>query len=297
MRQVSCIIRPAAKSEWEYALSLIPEITSSAHLPSVIFVASPTDNPQLILGCGASLPVIRDALKPGFPFFVRVLLPYRRKGIGRLIVAELADYVLSWNVPHLLSWHAYGHGEQYAFLKACGFDAYLKVHKFQVVRESAHILLDLLARFQQKNDSFKGLQLKLLTEANVHEIASLYCAHFMVSYEVGLQTLKQMTSLPQASLLSSIAYLENNPIGFIIGYLDTENLPKVDFWMIGPKFRNSPISLVLLCHFVKNAYEHGYSVARFDCNDDARSTLKIAARLNAETLEVCESFAYALDAQ
>ncbi len=296
MQQVSWVVRPAAHSEWEYALSLIPEVLSSFSLPDKLFVVTSLDEPEVIVASGASIPIIKDAQKPGFPVFVRVLASYRKKGIGKLLVRELANYVRSWSVPHLLSWQAYSDGVEHAFLNACGFDAYLKVHKFQVVRESAHILLRLLDRYQQKDHSLNGLQLSPLTDALTHEIAHMYCAHFMVSYEVGVQRLKQMTYLPQASLLSSIAYLENKPVGFIIGYLDQENIPKVDFWMTSPELRNTAISLVLLCHFVKNAYDHGYSVARFDSNDNARSTLKIATRLNAETLEVCESFAYDLDA-
>lgn len=296
MQQVSWVVRPAAYSEWEYALSLIPEVLSSSSLPDKLFVVTSLDDPELIVASGASIPTIKDAQKPGFSVFVRVLASYRKKGIGRLLIRELAHYVRSWNVPYLLGWQAYPVGVEHTFLRACGFDAYLKVRKFQVVRESAHILLQLLERYQQKDYSLKGLQLSPFTDAVIKEIAPLYCAHFMVSYEVGIQRLKQIAHLPQASLLSAIACLGNKPVGFIIGYLDKDNIPKVDFWMISPALRNTAISLVLLCHFVKNAYDNGYSVARFDSNDNARSTLKIAARLNAETLEVCESFAYDLDA-
>lgn len=295
MQQVSWVVRPAAYSEWEYALSLIPEVLSSPSLPEKLFVATSLDEPEFIVASGAYIPTIKDAQKPGFPVFVRVLASYRKKGIGALLIRELANYVRLWSVPYLLSWQAYPDGGEHAFLSACGFDPYLKVHKFQVVRESAPILLRLLERYQQKDHSLNSLQLFPLTDALTYEIAHMYCAHFMVAYEVGVQKLKQMTHLPQASLLSSIAYLENKPVGFIIGYLDQESIPKVDFWMTSPELRNTAISLVLLCHFVKNAYDHDYSVARFDSNDNARSTLKIAARLNAETLEVCESFAYDLD--
>lgn len=295
MQQVEWLIRPAADFEWKYALSIIPEIISSSCLPSVLFVATPKNQPELIVACGACLPLIRDTVRPGFPFFVRVHSSYRRKGIGRLIIAQLADYVRSWNVPYLLSYQAYTNGNESDFLKACGFASYLKVHKFQVSRKSAHILLDLLEKVQQKYHSLSSLQLLPFVDSKIHEIAPLYCAHFMVSYQVGVQKLSQLASLPQATLLSSIAYLDSEPVGFVIGYLDQDNVPKVDFWMIAHESRNSAISLVLLCHFVKSAYDHGYHIARFDGNDNARSTLKIASRLNAETIEVCESFAYDLE--
>lgn len=296
MQQVNWVVRPAANSEWEFALSIIPEVLVSPSLPQKLFVVTSFDHPKSIVASGAFIPTIKDAQMPGFPVFVRVLTAYRRKGIGKLLIRELAEQVSAWNVPYLLSWQAYAHGVEHAFLNACGFNAYLKVHKFQVVRESAHILLRLLERYQQKHSSLKEVQLSPLTDALIHQVAPLYCAHFMVSYEVGVQRLKQMIGLPQVSLLSSVAYLGSKPVGFIIGYLDQENIPKVDFWTISPELRNTATSLLLLCHFVRNAYGHGYSVARFDSNDHARSTIKIAARLNAQTLEVCESFAYTLNA-
>lgn len=294
MQQVNWVVRPAAYSEWEHALSIIPEVLVSPALPQKLFVVTPFDHPAHIVASGGFIPTIKDAQMPGFPVFVRVLTPYRKKGIGKLLIRELAHDVRAWNVPNLLSWQAYAHGAEHAFLNACGFSAYLKIHKFQVVRESAQILLRLLERYQQKDRSLKGLQLSPFTDDLIHQVAPLYCAHFMVSYEVGVQRLRQMIVLPQVSLLSSVAYLDSKPVGFIIGYLDQENVPKVDFWTTSPELRNTATSLMLLCHFVRNAYDHGYSVARFDSNDHARATIRIAARLNAQTLEVCESFAYAL---
>lgn len=290
-QQVEYHIRPAAPHEWHICLALVQEILSSSYLPEIFFVAHEAISNKIIaLAC--TIPKLRDVDYPGFPCFIRVLSDYSRMGIGQTLVKHMAKYVSEWDVPYLLSWESYAvSSPQHAFLSKCGFKPYLNLYGFEVERDSAHILMGMLDRYLNRNKAKNDYTLAPFTPKAMSEEVKLYSQHFLVSYEDAYRKLESIMKIQESADLSASIYHENQCLGFIIGLLDQDGVPKVDFWVTQKNIVHSPVALILLSYFVKNAYDMGFSHARFDCNDKARSTLNVAKRLNARTIMHAQSFA------
>ncbi|MDP8567746.1 GNAT family N-acetyltransferase [Methylophilus aquaticus] len=290
-QQVEYSVRPAAPHEWRHCLSFIPEVLTSSNLPEVFFIAekSSTNN---IIGVACIVPHLRDVEFPGFPCFIRVLNEYCRLGIGRALVKEIAKHVSEWDVPYVLSWQSYPIlSQQHYFLSKAGFEPYLSLYSFEVDRASAHILLRLLDKYlSRKNDNTQYTLVAVKPTAMSEEV-KLYSQHFLVSYDESYRKLEAMLKAEKTSQLSASIYLADRCLGFIVGILDQDGIPKVDFWVTQKNIVHTPVALILLSYFVKNAYDMGYLHARFECNDKARSTLNVAKRLNARTILHSQSFA------
>lgn len=290
MGQVEFYIRPALFHEWCLCLALLPELVSSRIIPETIFAAFDQSNPEKILGVGAAVPVIKDVEKPGFSVIVHVLSEYRRLGIGRQLVLKLASYVASWEVPYIHGWQSYPACDQAQFLSACRFQPYLNYYGFEVPRSSANEILKILEKYSQRSSGSDSYQFMPINSSLQSEEVKLYSQHFLVTYDVALQRIQQATSRHASHTLSSSLFVDGQLQGYIMGYEDNEGVPKVDFWVTQRSLTHTPAAMLLLCHFVKMAYESGYSRARFDCNDQARSTLRVAKRLNAKQIFHSQSF-------
>ena len=291
MGQVEFYIRPALFNEWCLCLALLPDLISSRIIPEIIFAAFDKSAPDKILGVGAAVPVIKDVEKPGFSVIVHVLNDYRRQGVGSQLVRKLSSYVASWDVPYIHGWQSYTVSDQSHFLQACGFEPYLNYYGFEVPRSSAIEILAILEKYSRRSLDSEAFEFRPINTSLQSEEVKLYSQHFLVTYDVALQRMQQASLRNASSLLSSSLFFGGKLHGFITGYEDVEGVPKVDFWVTQRLLTHTPAAMLLLCHFVKKAYDSGYSRARFDCNDQARSTLRVAKRLNASQIFHSQSFA------
>lgn len=290
-QQVEFYVRPAASHEWRYCISLVPEVLNSSTLPEIFFVAEKYSTNKII-GVACVVPKLRDVEFPGFPCFIKVLNEYCRQGVGRALVGQIAKHVAEWDVPYVLGWQSYPiSSPEHYFLSKAGFQPYLNLYGFEVDRDSAHILLSLLDKYLSRTKDKKEYGLSPVKPTAMSEEVKLYSQHFLVSYDEAFRKLDAILKTEKTSQLSASIYHADHCLGFIVGILDEDGVPKVDFWVTQKNIVHTPVALILLSYFVKNAYDMGYLHARFECNDKAHSTLKVANRLNARTILHSQSFA------
>lgn len=295
MQQVQWLVEPAAPDRWRQALSFLPELLSYQSLPETLFVAYAGQDRHTMVGAAAAVPQLKDIHFPGFPAMVRVQEDRRRQGIGRLLIQQLQQDVARWEVPYLHGWQAYADSVQTQFLTACGFRPYLNVYTFEAGREEALHLLALLNKYTQRGSQKTAYSFRPFNSDDLTAEIKLYSEYFQVSYALARQKLQAYLALPNARVLSASLYVQAALQGFVIGYEDTQGVPKVEFWVTQKHRSHTPAAMLLLCNFARQFYELGYPKGRFECNDHARTTLNLLNRLQVVEIARQQSFVLATD--
>jgi GNAT superfamily N-acetyltransferase len=288
------VVVEAAGAHVAAALTLLPETLQGEVLPSRMWIAHPPDRPHEVLAAAAAVPVLHDPAAPGFRGIARVLAEYRRQGIGRALVREVAQDAAAWGTARLHAWFAHDAGSpEAAFLRALRFMPHTGVHHFigtttQALQDCGDRLLRLKLRGRVPPDA----RLVPLHEADLSAVARLYASHLGGSPAELSQRLAKELDDGLCRALSVAVLCGPHLAGFML-MQHRDGLPLAELWISDPSYRHGWASLVSLHGALQRCLELGATQHRFHCNDAAVATLNFARRSGAR--QVALQHAYRLE--
>ncbi len=121
----------------------------------------------------------------------------------------------------------------------------------------------------------RARRVRALGETDLPQIARLYAAHLGDTPQIATARLRAMLAHPLASVLSLAFERRGAMRAFLICQPDDDGMPRVDFWYADPTVRGSS-ALALIAVATDRFRALGGIRMRFQCRDDARSTLRLA---------------------
>ena len=269
-------IKLAPESEAAACAALLPEVKN----PKAEFLIARCDGAF----AGAAAVVWESWTQPaGFPLWIHVLPPYRRKGVGRGLV-EAATALIQGETGGLWSHEALRDDSSAKdFLQACGF---------QIVRRQHHFIADIdplmaniepnLARLRQRGRIPSEARVVPLVEAPIDKVG------WLVSAELGSGPLRVIERLRHAAATGatsrrerSIVAMEGSNVTGVLICSVRDGVGVVDGWVTAPGWRNGWTSLLLLEAILTQGKADGYEAFRFYCDETVKDTMKLAQRSGA----------------
>lgn len=271
----------AAPDQTAAVFALLPELMGAQVLPPRFAVAHATGDPSCLLGAAAFVPMAGQGHLPGFRSQCRVLPAFRRRGVGRALMVELAAQARQWDASHLQSWEGLIEGPESVFLRAAGFCPGLGVHYF--VGEATATLArcqPLVAALRAHERVPTAFQLMPLVDVPLDAAALLFCSQFGGSPSAGREKISQVLKNELSRVLSFALWDGSVLAGFLLAGTD-EAMVQVKYWAVDPTFRHGWPAVLLLEHFIRTGAEMGIFHARYHCNDRTQATLNVARKSGA----------------
>ncbi len=273
-------IRLAAARDLYAAHALLPWLARSVVPADAVFVAEADDG---ICAAAAFSSLVHGVRHPGFAGEVVVHERHRRQGIGRALVRALTDAARDWAVPYLRARDATDDPGALAFLAGLG-----AVPTGQrLCFESSADLSAFAKRFPRWHDTATGIDgattniTRPLRHDDLDAVAAAYGAAVNEPLPFALQRLRATLADPATAALSIVLEREAQVTGFILARRDADGVPALDFWYSHPSNPRGAPAIALLSAAARNAFEHGVERFRFQCRDDARTTLRMAREIQA----------------
>lgn len=289
-------LRRAFGSETRSVLALLPELAAGeALLPPAFLVAHLCGEPARLLGAAAFEPRLLPVLEPGFRGLLRVLPAWRRRGIGRALLAALRDEVAAWQVPRLLSWRPEPEGgDAVAFQRACGGRVGPVVHRFLgAAGTTLPACRRIVGTLAERGRVPHAWRLEPLGARPLEPVAVLHAGAFDAAPAAAL-ALMQHDLQDELTRRLSVALWDE--AGGCAGYLlagparagaegaAPEAAVEVRFWAAAPGRRHGMVAALLLERFITRLVEAGLEHAVYECQSLARAPLNVAMRSGALAL-------------
>ena len=276
----------APPSQTAAVLTLLPELLAVPALPPRFAVAHAVGSPSRLLGAAAFVPAMRHAPSPGFRGIARVLEPWRRRGIGRALLALLGTEVLAWDVPHMLAWQAESEGAASQFMRALGFRIDYTLHHFLIDKTVVlPMCARLVRRLRERGRVPAGYALLALDRIPRQALIELHAREFNAGFEATEIMLKRELADPAVRELSFALWNGTDLAGYLLAGFGSD-LPEVRFWASDPARRGGWAAALLLEAFVRSVTDRGWDSARYQCNANARAPLNVARKAGARELEL-----------
>ena len=232
---------------------------------------------------------MRHGPSPGFRGLVRVLPGWQRRGVGRALVACLADEARAWEVPHLLPWQAVADGAASRFMQALGGRVDYTLHHFLIDKTVAvPMCARLVRRLRERGHVQPGCALLPLHQVPRAPVVALHAQAFNAGVQATASMLARELADPRVSALSFALWDNQTLAGYLLaGHAVDEHgdLPEVRFWASDPRLRGGWPAALLLEAFVRCASDLGGHTARYHCNTHARAPMNVARKCGARELE------------
>ena len=236
----------------------------------------------------------------GFPIWIHVLPDNRRHGIGRALVAasiaaakgELGSFWAAQPLPE--------NGEAAAFARACGFMAEHRQLFFETdARNFLGPIADTVDRLRRRGRIPDEAQVVPLEPAAVDEVGLLVAREFRSGPVRMAQMLRRaMIADPDEAsvdrLGSRVLMAGGHIAGALLSRRTGDGAAHIVCNVVAPEWRRSWSNAMLLEGFCRATIEAGCTRIGFDCRDDVRDTIGLAARSGADHVKTDTLFRYAV---
>lgn len=231
----------------------------------------------------------------GFPFWLQVPPGFRRRGVGRALLAAIADRCRG-RTPVLRAVSPVSAGSQAAeFLTACGFADYDEIRHFETgTRAFNATMLSLCERLQRRGAIPPTTRVVPLRDAPVDQVAELIAVHFPGPRA----QLRQRLTRGHAEaydLDNSVAVLVGETLAGVVVAVWDGPVPTIELRIVHRAFRGSWVNPLMLEAATRNGMSHGSTVFRFFADTANADTMRLAARIGAELIKVERRFWRRLD--
>ena len=288
------VLAQARPDQTAAVFALLPELFQAPALPTRFWVVHPAGEPAHLLGAAAYAPVVHPAHSSGFRGQCRVLDGYRRQGIGRTLVAQLAADVAAWDMPHLLSWQAEAEaGPASAFMQALGFRINFSIHHFIADYEKILPLCQRMTQALREHERVPpGFALLPLVEVPRAAVVALHCKEFHASPAAAEEAIEAVLADPLGRRLSLALWDGQYVAGYVLASPGAD-MPDLRFWASDPAYRQGWPAVLLLDGYMRMIAECGLRQSRFVCNGRNPAPVNVARKIGA-LLEALEH-GYVLD--
>ena len=240
------------------------------------------------------------ATPAGFPAGLHVLPAHRRRGVGRALLAALAELAAEETDGLYTHIPIEADGEAERFLRACGARLHGSQRHFDA---SIEALLDhltpLLQRVKRRAGGQGEMAVVPLALAPSDEIA------WMVAHELGGGPVDAERRVRARAAMapdgggaeqgldrSQVILREGHAAGVIIWRLTADGAAMVDARIVARRWRGGPLNLMLLEAGLLRGKAEGLSRVRFYCDDSVPDTIRLARRCNAVETRTLRHYYY-----
>ena len=272
----AAVVRAATPQDLHAAHAWLPGLQAAAVSPQSILVAA--DDRGV---CGVAA-MSASRAGPAMRAEVVVHPGARRQGVGTALAQGLADIARTWRALRLETWRPVSDDGSAAFLSRLGASATSRLLSFDVDLQDERLRRRLGARFDAA-----AAAVRPLVPADLATIAPVYATH-----------LNESAAQAHARLLAMVTHPVFGPVclglqrdgvlrGFVVFQCEADGVPRLDYWFVDAHARGAS-ALALVACALRAGHARGHARARFQCRDDARTTLRLAREAHA-TLSLTET--------
>jgi ribosomal protein S18 acetylase RimI-like enzyme len=228
----------------------------------------------------------------GFRFFLRVVKPYRRRGIGTALVSAVADEARRWGSASLRAWQAFPDGPESMFLRCLGFKQAGGYLHFEADLSKLYSMLSPLRdRLVAGAKIPREARLIPLSDAPLEKVMDLHCRYLGGSRSLLARQMQGEGEHAFSPADSVVLMMGDEVMGEALWGLEEETA-RVEGRVIDPRCRGSWANVLLMTTAAERGFARGARKVRFLCLDNNKDTRKLAKRCEA-SVKSSETF-YAL---
>jgi len=270
-------VRLAQGAEEAVGRALLPEAFGGRNRPYVVLAFSK----ERVLG--AATVGRRPGGGRGMRINVRVLRPYRRRGVGTTLVRSIAGEAARRRVNALYCWQPVQEEGSGAFLLSQCFQPVRQVTTFETEIAPYHRLTTRLRERVLAREGLKGTRLVSLSQASAEAVARFYCQAMGGSPARVASRILGEGDEPFCA--DSPVLMEEEEVAGALLFAAERDWARLDGIVVAPRLRGRGANALLLAAAAEHVFAEGLRRVRFSCHDGIRDTLKMAARSSAQVVE------------
>ncbi|HMI18155.1 MAG TPA: GNAT family N-acetyltransferase [Sphingomonas sp.] len=236
----------------------------------------------------------------GLPAWVHVLPDRRRQGIGRALMAALKAEAIGALGSVWAGRSIADDSEAAAFARACGFIAERRQLFFEAdARDFQRQIAPTVDRLRSRGRIPDGARVAALDDAPVDEIGLLVAQEFRsgplrMAQMLGRAMIADPAEAPIDRLGSRVLMVDGALAGALLSRRTGADAAHIVCNVVAPGWRKGWANALLLEGFTRATIAAGCTRIGFDCRDDVRDTIGLAARSGADHIRTDGLFRYAV---
>lgn len=248
-----------------------------------VFVATDDDESRRIVGAVAAAPKMRLAPRRGPKVALHTIEPWRRRGVGRVLLNAVSELAAARGAEALYAWTPLSpNGQAAAAWRGLGFDQRIECPLNRI--ESARLvelLQPLYDRLQQRGLIPAEARMVGLREANLDEVVNLVTAYLggASAPEDLKNRLLGKHPKPLDPVLSRVLLLGDRIVGVMLGSPVDKHVAWVESNVVHPSVRGRWANVWLKLDSSGRARDLGFHTLLYETYEQHADTNKLTSRL------------------
>jgi len=285
-------VRIPVGAERKACRMLLPEVASDPRWTA--FLLATTGSPAQVVGAVAHVPVIERDGTAGTRLAIRVVRPFRRRGLGRAIIEAVAAEVENRGPRLLVMFDPTAHPEATPFLTRCGFARVERESTFTADwAASRERLITPLRRLESRGAVPAGARIVPLAEAPLDELVALHVSLIGGTPE-GMTAMLKTRRSATIREHSQVLLVDGRPLGLILGGTHG-GVGTIEAKLVSPTLQTRGLArgwpdLMLMGEGIRSADQDAPTSLRFACRESNRPMMRLARHLNASVMRKADIF-------
>ncbi len=278
-------VRPAGPDDQRAVKGLLPEPFESARRARFFVAWAPS--PGRIIGAAASSPYDQLGGPKAARTALRVIKPWRRKGVGSALLENVESAVRERGREALFAWRPVEPGsEEFLIWKGFGFSQYDTIEHHQVelarVKQLVGPIYNQLRRRKRIPDDARIVP---LDEADLEQVAGLQVSQLGGNIQRLKARLRGKGPSPCHPRLSRCLIKGDQVVGILLARLEEPKVAAVDAVVVSPEVRGGWVNTWLRFDSATNALAQGVEKILFRTFSAHTDTRNMARKMGAELLK------------
>ena len=277
-------IRPPTEAERRACRMLLPRASSSGQ--RCRFFVAAAGAPQRVVGAAAIGMDRRVETRGAWQVDLRVIVPLRRRGIGRALVEHVVAQARRHDVSALHAWDWVEPDSDAARAwAAMGFSpAQRKLEWEADIAAASATLLPLYDQVRAANWIPATARIVPLADADPEDVAHLHVEHLGGSRRLLMPLLSGAAPDPYHPTYSRVILLDGRVVGFSLGRVAPDGVCEVDAHVLHPSVRMGWANLWLKMEAAERLLEDGIRTMRYFSLEQHADTRRISRQAGCRLL-------------
>ena len=284
------LIRRPTLAEMRACRMLLPRATSAGQR-SQLHVAVSHDNERVIGAAGLGPDSALDSAAGGrgrrWLVDLRVIVPARRRGVGRALMRRLVEQATGHGIPALYAWQwVEPEGDALRAWAALGFSPCQRQMEFEADLARCHdVLLPLYTRVREDGWIPPTAQIVPLADADHDAVARLYLRCLGGTRALLLPMLRGSAADAYDPACSRVLLLDGRVVGFTLGRIHADGaVADVDANVVDPTLRLGWANLWLKFEAASVLLDLGVRTIRYATLQQHKDTQRISRQVDARLI-------------
>ena len=271
---------------------LLPEATKPGQ-PSRLWVAvcrEGGEQVERVVGAAALGPDGQAGAGRGWQVDCRVIVPYRRRGIGRTLIEHAVGVARGHGVSALHAWGWFEPDSEVARAWSA-FDFAPCRHKTEFESDLAKhsaMIRPLLDEVREHGWIPESARVVPLAEADLEAVARLHVQYLGGNRRLLMPLLRGTAPDRYDPVLSRVLLLDGQVVGFTLGRIFPGGVCEVDANVVHPSLRLGWANLLLKLEATDRLLEAGVHTIRFFALDQHTDTRRLSRKVGAKVVRVLQ---------